>query len=60
MGEPFLKAYYTAYNIKEEMIGFVRVADKTHDRYNVADETRHNPRCTNAEILDENKKDRVQ
>ena len=46
MGEPFLKAYYTGYNYEDGTISFVRVADKTHGRYTVVDNTRHNYRCT--------------
>lgn len=59
MGEPFLKAYYTIYSLADEKIGLVRVADATHDRYNVVDDTRHNYKCTREESKDTNLKTRV-
>ena len=46
MGEPFLKAYYSVYDLKAQTIGLVRVADATRLRYNIPDDTRHNAKCT--------------
>ena len=46
MGEPFLKAYYSVYDLEASSIGLVRVADATRLRYNVKDETEHNSKCT--------------
>ena len=57
MGEPFLKAYYTIYSLDDAQIALVRVADKTHDRYNIKDGIQ--PKCSSEEAKDETVDDRV-
>ena len=59
MGEPFLKAFYSVYNIAEEKFGMIRIAPESRKRYTVADSAKHNTRCTEDEANDWKFKGRI-
>ena len=48
LGSPFLKAYYSVYNLPDQQIALVRVADATRARYGEEDMTGHHGVCTEA------------
>ena len=59
MGEPFMKAYYSVYNLAEEKFALIRVAPETRKRYTVSDNAKHNTKCTEKEMNDWKFKGRI-